>query len=49
VYIDVYEEPSYGYDDWRQDQLAAEGAREHDARQREHIAGDEDPDADIPF
>lgn len=47
MYIDVYEPPTYGYDDWRQDQLAEEGAREHDSR--EYIAADEDDDRDIPF
>lgn len=46
-YIDVYEEPTYGYDDWRQEQLAEEGAREFDEHPR--IAADEDPDADIGF
>lgn len=50
-YLDVYEEPTYGYDDWRAHKDAEEGAREFDAEQsrREHVAGDDGPDADIPF
>lgn len=46
-YIDVYEPPTYNYDDYRAAQDAEEGAREHDSR--EYIAGDEDDDRDIPF
>jgi hypothetical protein len=35
MFIDVYEEPSYGYDDYRQDMLAEEGARQFDEHERE--------------
>lgn len=44
-----YVDASPEYDDWRAERDAEEDALEHDARQREHIAGDEDDDADIPF
>jgi hypothetical protein len=43
------DERAYNYDDWWQDQLAEEGAREHDALDGDYSNADTSPDADVPF